>query len=180
MKRGMQILFLLTILLGLSNCKKTESDRFYDKKYLEEIRESRKEAVFFLARNFVPGGSIAIAKEGKLIYSEGFGLASNDLEVPVTRDTKFRIGELSEIITSLVYYQLVEKQILHPDSTVQHYLPDFPGKKYKLTLDKLVIHSSGIKEPSGNEASWSGLNVSLENGLEQFKNDSLNFPPGVY
>jgi CubicO group peptidase (beta-lactamase class C family) len=129
--------------------------------------------------NNIPGASFAIAKNGKLIYSEGMGQASKDLEVPVTRETKFRIGVVSECFTSVMYQKLVEAQKLHPDSTVQHYLPEFPISNYKLTLSSLANHTSGIRIPTEQESDWRGLNISLQEGLDQFKNDSLLYPPGT-
>ncbi|MBT6005209.1 MAG: hypothetical protein HOG79_05785, partial [Prolixibacteraceae bacterium] len=76
MKKVFQIVILLTIILGFSNCRKSDSGLLYDKKYIEEIRLARKEAGFYMARDFIPGATFAIAKDGKLIYSEGLGLAS--------------------------------------------------------------------------------------------------------
>ena len=133
-----------------------------------------------MARNMVPGATVAVAKGGRIIYSEGMGLASTDLEVPATRSTKFRIGEISEVFTSLLYHKLVEDGILHPDSSVESYLPDFPSKQYELQLRHLVSQTSGIREPSTEEQEWRGLNVSIEKGLENLVNDSLVAPPGTY
>jgi len=92
MKRFSIFLLLLLSGLGLTNCNKKSEDRLYDRKYLNEIKEFRKEAISYLITNNVPGASFAITKNGKLIYSEGMVQASKDLEVPVTRQTKFRIG----------------------------------------------------------------------------------------
>jgi serine beta-lactamase-like protein LACTB, mitochondrial len=74
----------------------------------------------YLMINNIPGGSFSIAKEGKIIYAEAMGLASKDLEVPANRKTKFRIGEVSELFTSLIYQMMIEDGTLHPDSSVQH------------------------------------------------------------
>jgi CubicO group peptidase (beta-lactamase class C family) len=75
---------------------------------------------------------------------------------------------------------MVEKGILHPDSSVQHYLPEFPEKRYKVTLDNLVHNTSGIRgEHSGDEYK-PNFNVNLMKGLDTFKNDSLETEPGYY
>jgi len=171
---------LLILLFSLSNCKKNNTDLLYDRKYVNEIKAARKDAAFYLARTFAPGGTFAIAKEGKIIYSEGIGLASEDLEVKATRNTKFRIGQVSELFTNLIYQKMVENGTLHPDSTVQYYYPDFPEKQFKLPIRHLVYHTSGIREPQGEESDWRGLNVTMQAGIENFKADSLEFPPGMY
>lgn len=180
MKRGIQLLVLFAVLLGLSNCKKAKTDILYSKKYIDEIKEVRKEMGFFLAGNFVPGASIAISLNGELIYSEGIGIASKDLNVPVNRKTKFRIGSVSELYTAYIYHKMVQEGVLNPDSTIQHYYPEFPKKEYPITLDQLVQHSSGIREPNHKETSWRGLNIRLEKGLDNFKNDPLIAQPGYY
>lgn len=180
MKTVVLKLFVFLILpISLTHCTSKEKEVFYDRKYKDEVKQARKEVVYYMVRNSVPGATFAVSKEGKLLYSDAVGLASKDLNVPVTRKTKFRIGKLTENFTALLYHQLTDAGIIHPDSSVQHYLSKFPEKQYKLTLKDLVQHTSGIREPSPEEKDWRGLNVSAEKGLEQFMNDSLVVPPGV-
>ena len=180
MKPVTHILLLFVVLFGLTNCAKDKSDIVYSKKYIEQIKAARQDMVFFLSRNRVPGASVAIMKDGNLIYSEAMGLASKDLEVPVSRETKFRIGEISELFTSFIYLRMVEEGTLHPDSSIQFYMPEFPIKKHKITLNDLAYQMSGIRNPLSQEIEWRGLNVSIQKGLEQFKNDSLSYTPGMY
>lgn len=174
------LLFLLIALAILSGCKKNKSDVVYDRSYIDQIKAARQDAVFYLARNMIPGATFAIAIDGNIIYSEAMGLASTDLEVPVTRSSKFRIGEVSELFTSLIYQKMVERNLLHPDSAVQHYLPEFPQKTFRLPLKHLAYHTSGIRIPNSEEADWRAQNVSLQAGLETFLNDSLLYPTGAY
>lgn len=185
MKRGFLFLIILTMLLGFSNCGRKTNDILYDSRYKKEIAEVRKEASMYLMLNNIPGASFAVSKEGKIIYSEGMGLASKDIEVPATRKTKFRIGEVSELFTSLMYQMMVENGTLHPDSTVQHYIADYPLSKYKetfnkITLSQLVNHSSGIRKPGDDEFIWKGQNITLQNSIDSFKNDPLNSAPGWF
>ena len=180
MRRSFQILFLLLSVFLLSNCEKKSNDILYDRKYIDEIKASRKEVGFFMARNNVPGGSVAVSKNGKIIYSEGIGMASKELEVPVTRNIKFRIGDVSELFTSFIYLRLVQEGKLHPDSSVQHYLPDFPEKNYRINLNHLVNHTSGIRTPSLYEDDWQGMNVTLQKGLDNFRDDPLVSVPDMY
>lgn len=180
MKPVIQILLLLIVFSSLTNCKKNNSDIVYSKKYIKQINAVRKEMVFFMSRNKVPGSSVAIMKDGNLIYSEAMGLASKDLEVPATRKTKFRIGEISELFTSFIYFRMIEDGTLHPDSSIQYYMPDFPIKKHRISLNDLAYQMSGIRNPHSNEIEWRGLNVTMQKGLEQFKNDSLIYTPGMY
>jgi CubicO group peptidase (beta-lactamase class C family) len=185
MKRGIQIILLFVIFLSFTNCEKKTQHILYDSKYKKEIAEVRKQASLYMVLNNIPGASLAISKNGKIIYSEGMGLASKDLEVPVTRKTKFRIGEISELFTGLMYQMLVENGTLNPDSTVQAYIPDYPLSAFKgtlntITLNQLAAHSSGLRTPSGDELKWNGRNITLQNSIDHFKNDPLESVPGWY
>lgn len=180
MKPAILIILLLAIVIGFTNCKKQTSNIVYEKKYIDEIKKTREQMVFYLTRNAIPGASIAVAKNGQLIYSEGFGLASKELEVRATRETKFRIGKVSELFTSFIYYRMVEEGILHPDSSIQHYMPNFPVKEHNITLKHLVYHTSGIRQEKYPEEDWPALNVTLQKGLDKFKNDPLISPPDLY
>ena len=177
MKQVVQFFILFFVVVTLTNCKKADNDILYDKKYIKEIKQVRKDFALYMRTNFIPGGQIAIAKNGKLIYSEGIGLASTDLEVKVTRDTKFRVGGLSEIYTTLMYLKMVEDGTLIPDSTIQHYLPDFPRKRFPVTIKNLKNHTSGIREMNSRETNWQATNISLQKGLETFQDDELMAPP---
>lgn len=181
MKKNLQLISIFFILFMFSNCTKSRNGDyiFYDRSYKDQIKEAHKEMGYFLTSNFIPGGSIAIMKEGKLIYSEGFGNASKDLDIYVNRNTKFRIGSLSEIFTALMYYKMEEDGILNSDSTLQHYYPDFPEKEHPLVLKNLVQHTSGIRPANYEDENWRGLNISLEKGLDRIKEDPMFYPPGV-
>ncbi len=180
MKKIIHLLLLLVLALSFTNCKKYTDKIVYNKKYTKEIKAARKDMRFYIARNYIPGASIAVAKDGEIIYSEAMGLASKDLEVGVTRNTKYRVGDLSELFTSFIYMKLVEDGVLHPDSTVQHYFPEFPEKRYKITLKDLAYNCSGIKEEFRvSPEDWEYF-TSLTHGIKLFENDSLLTPPGQF
>lgn len=180
MRNFAEIIGVLILTFVLSGCAKKKADILYDRKYIDQIKEVRKDAVNYLVMGNIPGGSFAIAKDGKLIYSEGMGYASKDLEVPATRTTKFRIGSVSECFTALIYQMMVEKGMLEPDSSVNFYFPGFPNKQFKLTLDHLAYQTSGIRKPTVSETDWRVIETGLQEGIGLFKNDTLLFPPGMF
>jgi CubicO group peptidase (beta-lactamase class C family) len=179
-KNLVKLLFLLLILFSFSQCKKEKSNILYDRKYADEIKAARENIRFYMGSNNIPGATFAIAKGGKIIYSEGAGLASKDLEVPVTRNTKFRIGDLSSLFTNLMFHCMQKEGILHKDSAINYYYPDFTEKTFEVQLHHLVQQTSGIRNPNVNERDWRGLNVSIQKGVENFLADSLIAPPGWY
>jgi len=172
------LLIALAVFLNLAGCKKEKTDIFYNRDYIKQIKELRSEAAIYMATNKIPGCSFAVAKDGKLIYSEGMGYASKDLDVQATRKTKFRIGKVSECFTAVMYQMMLANGTLHADSTVQHYLPDFPEKNYKITINNLAYQTSGLREPTDQEVDYSALNNSIIEGINHFKNDTLIFSPG--
>lgn len=180
MRRNLQMALLILIMFGFSNCKKTKTNIYYQKEYVKEIKEAQKEAATFTSRNFIPGSSVAIYLKGELIYSEGMGMASLDLNVPVTRNTKFRIGGLSELFTSAIYLKLLEEGVLNKDSAIQKYYPQFPEKEDTITTKMLAYEVSGIKSEEANDHFRSGTNIGLEKAIERFKDEPLQRKPGLY
>lgn len=180
MKRTVLFLLLIAITASFSSCEKEKSHILYDKKYVDEIKKVREVLALYLTINAVPGATVAVMKEGKIIYSEGIGWASKELEVPVERDTKFRVGNLSEIYTSFMYLHFAQKGILHPDSSIQHYLPDFPEKEHRITLKHLAYQVSGFRDENSREENWRASNVSILKGLETFRDDPLLTAPDLY
>ncbi len=174
------IILLFVISISFISCRQTNIDILYSKKYMKEIKQVRTQAGMFLTSNFIPGGTFAVAREGKIIYSEGLGLASKDLDVPVNRSTKFRIGEVSELFTSTIFYKMAERGIIHPDSSVQHYYPEFPEKQFPLPVKHLLYHTSGIKPAQENEQYINSNTTSLQKGIDLFKEDTLLVAPGIY
>lgn len=177
MKRYFQLILLVLFVSVLSGCKKSNTDIVYQKKYIDEIKKARKDVAFHMAQNFIPGANVAVSIDGELVYSEGLGLASADLDVKANRKTRFRIGELSSLFTNVLYHKLVEAEILVPDSSVQYYYPEFPEKKYRLTLFDLANEVSGLHPPLHNEE-LKQVNTSIQQGINLFKDDPLDIPPG--
>jgi CubicO group peptidase (beta-lactamase class C family) len=181
MRMKIIILNFSLIVLMFAGCRRSgkEPERFFDYKYKKVLKEARKEAWFYHARNFVPGSSIAVSIDGKLVWSEGIGQASTDLEVPANRHTRYRIGQITQILTSLAYYQMVEKGKCTPSDDFRKFLPDFPEKKYPVPLKNLVSQTSGLRPPNDKEINFRGLNVSYQSTIEFLYPDTLLFEPGI-
>jgi CubicO group peptidase (beta-lactamase class C family) len=69
----------------------------------------------FFEKNKVPGASLAVAKNGKLLYARGFGYASTYKKLPVEPDSIFRIASISKPFTAVAVMQLVEQGKLKLD-----------------------------------------------------------------
>lgn len=180
MKHSISVLVLFAIVLTFTGCEKTPTNLVYDKTYLEEIKEVRKQVQLFMTSNGVPGANVTILKEGQIVYSEATGLISRELNVRATRDSKFRIGEVSELFTSFIYMRMVQEGKLHPDTTVHQYLPDYPWKGYPIPIKHLANQTSGLRSATLQERAWAGLNITMKEALNMFKDDDLADEPNGY
>ena len=66
----------------------------------------------FMKTHKMPGLSITVEKEGRTIWSEGFGFANVDNNISVTPQTRFRIGSVSKTVTSAAIGRLIDQDKL--------------------------------------------------------------------
>src|ERR1041384_905261 len=74
----------------------------------DELQAMRGTAAAFMKRHSVPGLSVAVAKQGRLVYAEGFGLADKASNEEVTPSHLFRIASVSKPLTSVAIFRLME------------------------------------------------------------------------
>ncbi len=88
----------------------------------------------------IPGLSIAIAHENKIIYSVGFGFADIENKVKASPTTPYRIASLTKPIASTIILQLVEKGKIELDKSIAEYIPNYIAfcEKNKKNLEKPV------------------------------------------
>ncbi|HKC46794.1 MAG TPA: serine hydrolase domain-containing protein [Gemmatimonadales bacterium] len=127
----------------------------------------------------IPGLQVAVAIDGKLVWSAAFGFADVARRTRVTRTTMFRIGSVSKPLTSVAVAQLVLGGKLDLDAPVQRYVPSFPQKPWPVTTRELAGHLAGIRHYQGNEFLLNTPYPSVTAGLAIFENDSLLFEPGT-
>jgi serine beta-lactamase-like protein LACTB len=137
-----------------------------------------RQAKEWLARG-TPGLALAVAVDGKIVYSEGFGYADLEERVPVWPSTKFRIGSISKPFTATALMQLVEAGKLDLDAPVQSYVPSFPAKGTVISVRMVAGHLAGIRHYQGDEMNIQRHYDSVLDGLKIFENDPLVAPPGT-
>ena len=126
----------------------------------------------------IVGLSVAVGIKGQPIWARGFGLADHRSKQPVTNDTRMRAGSISKVMTAALVARLLEKQAIDLDRPIRHYLPDFPKKRWPVTLAQLTSHSAGVRHYRGNEF-WSNTYYpDVFSGLAIFRDDPLLFQPG--
>jgi serine beta-lactamase-like protein LACTB len=130
----------------------------------------------------IPGLSVAVARKGTVVWSEGFGLADVESGVPVTPLTRFRAGSVSKVLTAAGVAKLVEEGRLDLDAPVQRYVPEFPKKPWPITTRQLAAHTAGIRHyTNSDQARIKGAPhfASVAEGLALFQDDPLLFQPGT-
>jgi serine beta-lactamase-like protein LACTB, mitochondrial len=137
-----------------------------------------KQAKEWLARG-TPGLALAVAVNGKILYSESFGFADLEERVPVWPTTKFRIGSISKPLTATGLMQLVEAGKLDLDAPVQKYVPSFPDKGAPITVRMVAGHLAGIRHYKDNEMEIQRHYDNILESLKIFENDPLVAPPGT-
>lgn len=149
---------------------------------------ARTEAAIGRARAFIrdtidkvgiPGVSITVLREGRIVWSEGIGWADLEQRVPVTPLTRFRVGSVSKPLTAAALGLLVEAGRLDLDAPVQRYVPDFPEKRYPVTTRQAAGHLAGIRHYAGDEFLSMRRYATVAEGLTIFRADSLLFRPGT-
>jgi CubicO group peptidase (beta-lactamase class C family) len=126
-----------------------------------------------------PGAAICVRKDGRVVWSEGFGFADLEQQVPVTTQTRFRIGSVSKPVTSAALGLLSEAGKLDWDAPVQRYVPSFPVKRYPITVRQVAGHLAGIRHYKEGEFENQKHYDTVLEGLTIFENDSLLFEPGT-
>jgi CubicO group peptidase (beta-lactamase class C family) len=140
----------------------------------------------FMDEYQVHGAQLAVSRGGKLVLSEGMGLADVEKNRPVTPNTQFKVGSISKALTSAALLQLVRDRKLDLDAPVQKYVPAFPVKKYPVTTRQLAGHLAGIRHYHTGSAEAHRADLvrtkhyaSATEALEIFGRDTLLYPPGT-
>lgn len=142
-----------------------------------------------MAEDHIPGLSIALVREGLLVWSEGFGVANQLTSRPVTPETLFEVASISKVVTAYVALRLVEQGRLALDEPLVGQLdePWLPPSEWgdRITLRHLAGHSSGLSDnllppdksiqfEPGTEFLYSGVGAQyIQAAVEQVTGQSL-------
>ena len=103
-----------------------------------------------MKNNNSPSGTVAIARNGELIFAKGYGFQDIGKQIPVDPyQTLFRPGSVSKLFTWVSVMQLVEAGQLDLDADVNEYLDTFKIKdtfERPVTLRDIMTHSPGFED----------------------------------
>lgn len=96
----------------------------------------------------IPGISLVIVKDDKVIYLKGLGVKDFERKIPVTPDTRFAIGSASKAFTAMLAVMSADEGKLSLEDSPKKFLPYFTLRDEdaaaKITLRDLLSHRSGL------------------------------------
>jgi D-alanyl-D-alanine carboxypeptidase len=97
-----------------------------------------------MEKQHIPGVSIAVVKEGKIIKVEGYGMANVELNVPARPDTVYKIGSVSKQFIASGIMMLIQEGKISLDDNISKFLEGTPDTWKDITIRHLLTHTSGI------------------------------------
>ena len=150
-----------------------------EKQVIEEIRK----IIDRLKENGVFSGTVLIARGDHILFTAAAGEASKRFHVPNNIDTKFNLGSMNKMFTSLSIMKLIEEGRLTLDKTLDNFLDEswLPKEMTeKITIHHLLSHTSGLgsyfnrKYMESSRLLW----AALDNYKPLVKDEKLAFTPG--
>ena len=114
----------------------------------------------FMRKWSITGASVAVAKDGKLIYARGFGYTDTITKEEVQPYHKFRIASISKLVTAVAVMKLAEEgklslndRVFGPDAILNDPFFSNPRDKrvYGITVAHLLSHEGGWTQRYGDQ-----------------------------
>jgi CubicO group peptidase (beta-lactamase class C family) len=127
------------------------------------------------------GCAALVAINGQIVYKKAFGMANLELNVPMQPDMVFRIGSITKQFTAVAILQLMEQGKLSLQDDITKFIPDYPTQAYKITIENLLTHTSGIRSYTSEPGIMKYMKDDFkpEEVIDKFKNLPMEFAPGT-
>lgn len=164
-KSTLTTLLLLTV--GLVSFSQPNFDKEKLDSYFKVLEENNK----FM-------GSVAISKNGKVIYTKAVGYSDLGNKVKATNQSKYRIGSISKPFTAVLIFKAIEENKLELNQTIDKWFPTIKNAD-RITVAHLLGHRSGIHNFTNDEdyQAWNTQAKTEEEMLEIIENGGSDFPP---
>ena len=164
------VVFLASISVSLGSLQMSRNS-------YEEIDRTIQEC---LLQDGTPSASVAIVRDGQIIYAEAFGKSSLKPPVLATPQTRYQLASLSKTFTAQAILLLVAQKKLSLDDTVSRWYPDLTEAS-KITLRQLLSHTAGYPDhyPERYPAGPKSKAAAPDSIIEEWGHHPLLFPPGT-
>jgi CubicO group peptidase (beta-lactamase class C family) len=124
-------------------------------------------------------GTVLVARGGRILLRQSYGMANYELQVPNSNDTRYHIASVSKPFTAVAILQLQEQGRLSVSDHVSRYVKDFPNGD-RIALDNLLTHTSGIPDINDLDGydTFDRFPHTLEQVVAKFAGLPLQFAPG--
>jgi D-alanyl-D-alanine carboxypeptidase len=160
---------LATLLIG-SLCQNTPAQDF-DRTRLDSYFNALEANNKFM-------GSVAVSRNGKIIYSRSAGYSDFENMKKADADSKYRIGSISKTFTSVLVLKAVEEGKLKLNQTIGEYFPGIKNSD-KITIENLLYHRSGIHNFTDDKEylTWNTLPVTEKEMIDIIAGGGSDFEP---
>ena len=131
-----------------------------------------------MKQQHIPGLSLAIVKEGKLVKTAGYGFANVELSVRATPNTVYQLQSITKSFTATGVMLLVEEERVGLDDKVSKYLDGLPETWKEITVRHLLTHTSGLKDFINEPTVDLRKDITPEDVIKSLADKPLNFQPG--
>jgi D-alanyl-D-alanine carboxypeptidase len=152
---------------------------------LAQLSEPQKATIDDLARRTlaetgVPGASIAVVRDGKIVMAAAYGDAKLSPRVAATPAMRFKIGSNSKQFAAATVLLLAEQHKLSLDDPVSRYLPSLT-RANEVTVRELLSHTAGYEDyyPLDYVTPWMARDTTPASILDGWAKKPLNFDPGT-
>ncbi|MEQ1825549.1 MAG: serine hydrolase, partial [Pirellula sp.] len=129
----------------------------------------------FIDEHRIPGASIAVTKNDRILYSRGFGFSDLGKRDPVQPDSLFRIASISKPITAVAIMQLVELgklkldapvlSVLDYETQIQNAGDSFDPRFRQITIEHLLQHRGGWDRDKSFDAMFQSVRFAEQNNV---------------
>ncbi len=151
-----------------------------------QIQDSLREKVDAIFEEYkspnTPGCSIALVKDGKVIYEKGYGMSNLEYGIPITPTSIFHVASISKQFTAAAIIMLSLEGKLSLNEDIRKYLPEVPDFGHVITFNHLIHHTSGMRDQWDLQelAGWRDDDLITEDDVLEMlhRQVALNFVPG--
>ena len=153
----------------------TPSSSVYAQSSSDDVLSQRADEAINALRNQmkIPGTSVAVVRDGKIIKATGYGLANIELNVPVTPETIFQAGSTGKQFLATAILLLAEEGKLSLDDSITKYFPEAPAWWKPITIRHLLTHTSGLPDVWGETDSRGMFANALVDMRRDYTEDEL-------
>jgi len=133
-----------------------------------------------LSRTGVPSASIAVVKDGQIVYTKAYGDARLEPKTAATSEMRYSIGSISKQFTAAALLLLQEQGKLSLDDKVSKFIPDLT-RANEVTIRQLLSHTSGYQDywPQDYVMPMMLEPVKAQKILDLWARKPLDFDPGT-